>query len=378
MASDAGPRKTGGDSSAAGRKFRLRGRAPFPGREWVAWLVFVALGLGVFAVQRSFDHIRRRREKLKAADELMYFPSGKLLSAVAGEYRMLVADYAWLQVAQYSGAHMGLADQEENYRWVGNATEIIGELDPRFVAPYVFGAQLLAWDAEQPAEGIALLRKGFEANPLAWELPFQAGFIAYMRTKDYDLAGYYFSVAAQLPGAWSVAPRMAAASYAKTGDFELTRETWTKIYEDQPNPKVKEMARKQLLHLIEQELAALQTAVDSFAGQVDRLPASLDEVQERRYVAQVPPEPFGGRYFLRAGKVRDEYIEYVQLVVRRLQPLADRYRAERRALPTSVEDLVRAGYLKQVPPDPLGGAFLIEDGKVRTTSKPPEPGRDAY
>lgn len=346
---------------------RAGGRAGW----WLGWLAVVVLGLGVFLLQKAIDQNRRRREKLKAVDELMYFPSGKLLAAVAGEYRLLVADYAWLQIAQYAGAHMGLADQEENYQWVGNATEIVGELDPHFIISYVFGSQLLGWDAERPAEGIALLRKGFERNPLSWELPFQAGFIAYMQMKDYDEAGYYFSVAAQLPGVWAVAPRMAAASYARTGNFELTREMWTRTYEDQPNPKVREIARNQLLHLIGQELGALQTAVDSFAELAARPPASLDEVEARGYLEQIPTEPFGGKYLLRAGKVRDNYVEYAQTAIIRLQQLADRYHAERRTLPASVDDLVRVGYLKEVPAEPFGGSFVITDGKVTTTSKLP-------
>jgi hypothetical protein len=345
---------------------RAGGRA---GR-WLGWSAVAVLGLGVFLLQKSIDGIRLRREKLKAADELMYFPSGRLLAAVAGEYRLLVADYAWLQIAQYSGAHMGLLDQEENYRWLGNATEVVGELDPRFVAPFVFGAQMLGWEAEQPREGIALLRKSFERNPLAWEPPFQAGFIAYMLLKDYALAGYYFSVAAELPGVWQIAPRMAAASYAQTGNFELTRELWTRTYENQPNPKVREIARNQLLHLIGQELGAMQAAADSFARLVGRPPVSLEEVVARDYLEQIPAEPFGGKYALRAGKVRDSYLEYAQAAIARLQQLSDRYRAERHALPGSVDDLVRAGYLKEVPAEPFGGSFTIT-GRVSTTSKLP-------
>ena len=306
--------------SAAGRNARLPAaellarmsnrRAGGRAGWWLSWLAVVIFGLGVFLLQKAMDQNRQRREELKAADELMYFPSGRLLAAVAGEYRLLVADYAWLQIAQYAGAHMGLVDQEDNYRWLGNGMEIVGELDPHFIIPYVFGSQLLGWDAERPAEGIALLRKGFERNPLSWELPFQAGFIAYMQMKDYDQAGYYFSLAAQLPGVWQIAPRMAAASYARTGNFELTREMWTRTYENQPNPKVREIARTQLLYLIGEELGALQAAADSFAERAGHLPASLEEVVARNYLEQIPAEPFGGRYVLRSGKVRDSYVEY--------------------------------------------------------------------
>jgi hypothetical protein len=335
------------------------------------WLLVAVLGLGVFLMQKAIDHYRRDRESLKAADELLYFPSGKLLAAAAGEYRLLVADFAWLQVAQYAGSHLGAAHQEDNYRWLGNGMEIIGELDPHFVSPYVFGAQMLAWDAERPGEGLALLRKGCERNPLTWELPFQAGFIAYQVVKDYEQAGYYFSIAAQLPGVWPIAPRMAAAAYGKAGNFELTRELWTGVYQDQPNPKVKDIARKELLKLVGQELAAQQAAADSFAGQVGRAPTSLEELVAQRYLEQLPQEPFGGRYGLRSGKVEDNLVEYMHAIIPRLQQAVNQYRDQRHTFPTGLDDLLHAGYLKEIPPEPFGGQFTIENGRVGTTSQLP-------
>jgi hypothetical protein len=48
----------------------------------------------------------------------------------------------------------------------------------------------------------------------------------------------------------------------------------------------------------------------------------------------------------------------------------DRFKAERRTLPARIEELVAAGYLKQLPVDPYGGRFYLEpDGSVSTTSK---------
>lgn len=358
-------------SSAATSEPIAVSREPIAVSRLAGWLLVAVLGLGVFLMQKAIDLHRRNRESLKVADELLYFPSGKLLAAAAGEYRLLVADYAWLQVAQYAGSHLGLAHQEDNYRWLGNGMEIIGELDPHFISPYVFGAQMLAWDAERPGEGLALLRKGYERNPLTWELPFQAGFIAYQVMKDYNEAGYYFSIAAQLPGVWSIAPRMAASAYGKAGNFELTRELWSDVYENQPNPKVKDLARKELLKLLGQELVAQQTAADSFAGQVGRAPTSLEELVARHYIEQIPQEPFGGRYGLRSGKVEDNLVEFMRALIPRLQQAVNQYRNQRHTFPTELDDLVRTGLLKQVPPEPFGGQFTIVNGIVGTTSPLP-------
>jgi competence protein ComGC len=56
--------------------------------------------------------------------------------------------------------------------------------------------------------------------------------------------------------------------------------------------------------------------------------------------------------------------------VRSIESARDAYRQDSGRLPASVEELMRAGYLKKLPADPYGGRFYIElDGKVNTTSK---------
>ena len=149
------------------------------GGELILVLPFILAGLGVITIQRAYERSRILHEQLKAPDELMYFPSGPILGKIAGEYRDIIADYAWLLIAQYNGEHLGLARQQENYAWVGHAINAIGYLDPKFIEPYIFGAQLLAWNADRPADAIALLRNCIPHNQMNPELPFQAGFIAY-------------------------------------------------------------------------------------------------------------------------------------------------------------------------------------------------------
>lgn len=47
-----------------------------------------------------------------------------------------------------------------------------------------------------------------------------------------------------------------------------------------------------------------------------------------------------------------------------------RFIADHGQRPSAIQDLVLAGYLKEIPVDPYGGKFYLEpDGSVNTTSK---------
>jgi tetratricopeptide (TPR) repeat protein len=332
-------------------------------RWWLGFPVVVLMLGGLVLIQVKLDQSRKTAEQLPGVDELMYFPSGKLLTPIAGEFRSVVADYAWLRAIQYYAYHLV---RDQNFEWLGHIIRIVGQLDPKFMEAYRFGAMVLTWDARKPVEAIALLREGIEQNQLAWELPFEAAFTAYLKLKDYGLAAHYFEIAARLPDVWSIVPRWAAVAYQKSGNLELAREIWTQIWTTQQNPKLRDLARRQLLDLLRQELNVLQAAADRFAADHLRPLVSLEELAKKGYVEQVPGEPFGGRYRLRGGKVQSSSVEEVRVMIGRLQRLADRYRSEHASDPAELSDLVQAGYLSELPSDRFGGVVTIEDGKVKS------------
>jgi len=61
-------------------------------------------------------------------------------------------------------------------------------LDPKFIDPYRLAGSILAYDANNPKDAIALLQMGANERPDIWEFPFIAGFIAHDMLKDDALA----------------------------------------------------------------------------------------------------------------------------------------------------------------------------------------------
>lgn len=257
--------------------------------------------VAVYLLQLSIDRAGEGQLRERGIEELAYFPSGRFVREAAIEYQLIAADLIWLRAIQYYGYHL-MTDQK--YEWLGHVMGILTFLDPRFVGAYHFGAITLAWDANEPLEALALLLQGMKENPMSWRLPFDAGFIQYMKVKDYEMAGAFFDVTSRLPGAWPVVSRWAAFSLGRAGKFETAREMWLGIFQSTENRALRSLALRQLKLLkLEEALERLQNAVYQFQEDKGRLPGDLSELTSSGYIERIPEDPFGGRFRLEGDRV---------------------------------------------------------------------------
>jgi len=266
-------------------------------------LVLIVWGfVSVYLLQLSIDSTSKAEMREKVVQDLVYFPSGDFLREATIEYQNVASDAVWLRAIQYYGHHL-MTDRK--YEWLGHVFEILTTLDPQFIGAYHFGAITLAWDAAKPREATRLLVEGMKANPMDWQLPFDAGFINYMLLADYEAAAAFFEVTAKLPGAWLVASRWAAVARAKAGDFVTARDMWLEIYHGTENQQLRKLVVRQLrLLILEEGLGRLQEGVDRFREDRGFLPGSIPELIRAGYIDRMPEEPYGGRFYLDNGRVR--------------------------------------------------------------------------
>jgi hypothetical protein len=199
-----------------------------------------------------------RRFPRRRVEKLLYLPSGRFLKTAVLGYGNLVADYYWFQTIGYFGGHY-LADQK--YPWLAHILNLVTDLDPRFGVVYSFGGVVLALEAQQVDESIALLEKGMVNLPGNWKLPFYAGFNYFYFKGDLSRAAPLIERAATLPGHPEYLPRLAATLYARAGrvgDAIAFLETVMKSVDDE-----------RLRENIRQKIEDLRRG---------RVPASLDRV----------------------------------------------------------------------------------------------------
>jgi hypothetical protein len=178
-------------------------------------------------------------------EELLYFPSGLFVRQASLGYEIVAADALWLRGIQYYGEHR-LTDQK--YMRIGHVMSVVTDLDPRFEAPYVFGAFVLAQELRRTDEGLALLEKGRRANPDSWNLAFETGFLHYVCRHDYAAAARAFIHASHLPGHPDYVERFAAFASQRAGERDMAILLWKRVLAT-GNRYMQEVARRELARL---------------------------------------------------------------------------------------------------------------------------------
>lgn len=180
-------------------------------------------------------------------EELMYFPSGKFLKEASLGHEMVVADLAWVRAIQYYGRHK---QTDQDYSMAAHIFDVVTTLDPNFKNAYIFGALVLAQDANQVESGIDLLHRGMAYLPNEWLLPFEAGFIYYICEGDMAQANRWFMEAAKVPGHPESVERFAAFTAARSGDPRTALQLWMQLYKSSENPYVRQMAEERIKGLV--------------------------------------------------------------------------------------------------------------------------------
>jgi tetratricopeptide (TPR) repeat protein len=230
----------------------------------------------------------------RGTKELLYMPNGKYLKAVSLGHAPLVADFVYLWAIQYYSDY----DREDRYRYVEHVFgDVIAELDPGYTDPYWLGAIILTTEAKDVDAGLRLLDKGFEKNPSAWILAFLAGWECD-RVGQFDRAAAYFDRAAKAPGAPPALFRLKAGMTARTGNLREAISRWQDVLDDPRNDDgARAIARRQIRSLtVRADVQDLDAAIGVYSERNGRPPRSLDELVRAGIVRDLPLDPDGKPY----------------------------------------------------------------------------------
>jgi hypothetical protein len=216
----------------SGTRDRLRGLAP------------VALAACLWCAASVVDAARGQSTSART-DELLYYPSGLWVRQAALGYETAAADLGWLRCIQYYGEHRMT---DNRFDRIGHVTEVVSELDPLFLQPYVFGGFVLGQEMGRPVEGLALLRRGLERNPESWELAFETGFLYFVCFRDHAAAARYFALAGRLPGHPEYVDRFAAFAFQRAGEREMAILLWKRVLAT-GNKYMQDVARREIRRL---------------------------------------------------------------------------------------------------------------------------------
>jgi hypothetical protein len=317
----------------------------------ISLAVLLVAGFLVYVLGTTLNYCRYSED---VVEEMMYFPSGHLLEVASVGYETLVADFLWLRGIQYYGEHRRT---DRSYPLAEHVFSTITDLDPWFVGAYRFGAFVLSQDVGQPAAGIELIRKGMQHNPGQWQLPFDLGFLYFLEMDDHKRAAHFFRFASWQEDAPGLAKRFSAFAYRKAGKNAVAKALWEEIERSSDNDVMKETAEHALKTIVREELAdSLAVRVAKFRSSTGRLPHTLSELVGAGLLHGVPPDPFGGKYFIdpESGMVMStsRVSEQAGHTKRYVERLLQRYHRQEGGYPRLLGDLTAKGLVENLPQVP--------------------------
>jgi tetratricopeptide (TPR) repeat protein len=224
---------------------------------------------------------------------IIYIPSGKFLRYATFGYSSLAADLIYLWAIQYYST----PTIDDRFTHLDHIFAIISDLDPSYIDPYETGALIATAEAGDTPLAFKILDNGIAKNPKQWLLPFEAGHIAMMNLKDFDLAQKYFKECMDLPGAPDFTRRLYANALYRRGDLETAWQTWLEIYKTASDERTRKIASNHLYQVKSaMDTQRLGAAVGQFRERAGRLPAELGDLVRAGILDKVPKDLDGNDY----------------------------------------------------------------------------------
>lgn len=183
--------------------------------------------------------------------------------------------------------------QTDGYKDMAKYIELSTEMNPKFSYPYAFGVLMLP-DLKMTSKAIEIGKKGIaEADP-DWRIPYYMGTMYHINLKDYTNAAKSFDLAAKTAGAPQSIQQI-AASYATRPDLrEQTKQIWIGILENSNDELVKERASAYVYHY--ELLDLFESAAKVYKDKYGSYPDPIEKLVEGKILKEIPVDPFGFKF----------------------------------------------------------------------------------
>jgi tetratricopeptide (TPR) repeat protein len=254
----------------------------------------------------SFDKLRQLTPASindeSQSREVLYLPSGEALELVSFGYRNVLADLLWFNTVNYFGKHYS---SDQNYRWLFHMCDLVTTLDPQATHVYEFASIMLGWEMNLPDQAIKILDKAIKHQPNYWRHHYLRGFTYMFFKSDTAQAHRDFVTASKLPDAHYIAARLAAKNLAAGEDPEEAIRFLQETITVTKDPHAKDALTHRLNEArYELDMRRLEQARDIFKQSAGRDPATLEELVSAGIIAGLPPDPFGGKYFIEGSEIK--------------------------------------------------------------------------
>ena len=259
-----------------------------------------------FQIQKNMDASKERHKK-EGIDIIV--PSGQYMKVAVLGYNNVIADLYYLKAHQYVGTQeVRKADFPQLYPII----DLVTDLDPKFLSPYLFGGLALSLQGLHVDESILILKKAYKMDPNVWQTAFYLGFNYFYYLQEYETAAKYISKAASQPGAPGYFGPLVASLYAESKRADLAIDFLKELKETTKDEDAKkDIEARIIVAEVTRDAQILEDAIERFKKKYNKMPATLDDLTKKGIIDSIPIEPNGGYYFidLKTGEVKSSKVE---------------------------------------------------------------------
>lgn len=232
--------------------------------------------------------------------KLGYLPHPQLLKVLTADQGLLVAEMSVVKVLFYFGTivekfHDNVIIRPEHANMY-RTLQTATQLDPYNMDAYYFAQAAFTWELNRVAEVNALLLHGVKYRTWDPWINFYLGFNYAYFLKDYANAAKYLQRAGELAPKNALFSKLAARYYYESDQTEAGL-----AYLEAMIAGAKDKAVKQTYQVRYDALLVVLTvekAQSAFLANTGRQPESIDELVRAGFLPQIPVDPYGGTFYL--------------------------------------------------------------------------------
>ena len=260
--------------------------------------------LGLCLMIPSLWHLSTSRKLALAQERLHYKPSYEALYFSSLDHQLLMSELLFFEASFYYGAIAAKKKQKPDNAMLLQYLDTATRLNPYNIDAHYFGQAILTWDAGMVKEMNAILERGVEKRSWDFYLPFFLGFNYSYFLNNYEKAAEYTAIAARRNPQAGFLPTLASRLYYEADKTDQAISYLKVVLAGSNN----EMLRRSLVTRLTalESIAFLEKAAKEFKSRTGRSPRELSELVVARILKAIPPDPYGGTFYLdnRDGRVK--------------------------------------------------------------------------
>lgn len=186
---------------------------------------------------------------------------------------------------------------------------VINALDPKFSYPYAFATLIIPEIApDRIADAISIAHEGILHAAPDWRIPYYLAITYHTVLKDRGNTAKHLAIAADTVGAPENIKFVAANYGAWNEDSrEQTKQIWISLHDNAHDDMVRERAKNYIIHI--EILQFLDRAAKAYRKKVGNHPKDIHDLVTEKILKEIPRDPFGLEFIINEkGNVETEPI----------------------------------------------------------------------